>query len=33
MSVNPKTFNHEVSTDLAALIPEEVRKSLVEDFK
>ncbi len=26
MSVNPKTFNHEVSADLAGLIPEEVRK-------
>ena len=26
MSVNPKTFNYEVSADLAGLIPEEVRE-------
>ena len=27
MSVNPKTFSHEVSADLASLIPEEIRKN------
>ena len=27
MSVNPKTFSHEVSADLASLIPEEIRRN------